>query len=102
MIDDHATSSSLFRFACQVVSLRARVLSLTVPQVQEKQANGAPLRHLLPHARGDRVAQDDSQREIRLRELHHCETGEGEEGPRFEEEGAVVGISVEVVGSGWV
>ena len=76
------------------MSLASRVLPLTVPEVEEEDANGAPLRRLLPHASRDRVAKNDSQWEVRLGKLHHGETGEADKGSRLQQDGPVVGISV--------
>ena len=88
--------SSLLWVADEVASLSAWVLSLTVPEEQEENADWAPLGNLLAHACRNRVAQNDSQWEVSLWELHHREAREANESSWLEHEGAQIGVVVKL------
>ena len=68
--------TSLLRVTGEIMSLEAGIFSLTIPEVDEEEADRAAVGYFLNRSQRDRVAQDYAQREVCFGELHHSETRE--------------------------
>ena len=76
-------SDSLLSVVGEVDSELSWVFTLLVPKVAEEDADRGTLSDFLRRRLGNRVAQDDTKREVGLAKLSHGEVAKSKEGERL-------------------
>ena len=95
-------SDSLLSVVGEVDSELSWVFTLLVPKVAEEDADRGTLSDFLRRRLGDRVAQDDTKREVGLAKLSHGKVGKSKEGKSLQTEGRLVLFTILLVLRDWV
>ena len=90
-------TNSLLSVVSKVDSELSGVFTLLVPKIAEEDADRGTLSDFLRRRLGDRVAQDDTKREIGLAKLSHGKVGKSKKGESLQTEGRLVLFTILLV-----